>query len=120
MPINDPLLSYPLKVACEAASRAESDRQRAARCRTLYERATALRAHSDPEVATLARLACSLAAEVGGQAAENAAREMQTASLAASLLTHAERLEGRLQRLERRGLWQWLSEWVAQAGHKRA
>lgn len=97
----DPLLSYPLVVVHAATARAETNRQRAARCRELYAHAAVLRLHADPDVVKLARLACALAHEVGEAAAESAAREMQTVSLATSLLTHAEQVEARLQRLER-------------------
>ena len=70
---NDPLLSYPLKVACNATTWADHERQRAARCQAIYERAALLRSHDDPDVAELAKLAALLAAEVGGLAAASSA-----------------------------------------------
>ena len=102
-PTTDPLLSYPLRVACHATARADAERARAERCRLLYERASALHAHPDPAVAELAALTMLIAAEVGGHSAAATAEHQQAANLAVALLTHAERVEARLERMERPG-----------------
>ena len=105
----DPLLHYPLRVACQATTRADAERTRAERCRLLYERASALQAHYDPAVRELATLAAHLAAEAGGHSAAATTEHQQAANLAVALLTHAEQVEARLQRLERPWWMRWFS-----------
>jgi hypothetical protein len=105
MPTIDPLLHYPLRVACQSTTRADAERARAVRCQVIYDRAAPLRKSDDPDVAKLAAMTCLLAAELGGLAAASSATHQQSAHLATCLLTHAEQAEARLARVERRPWW---------------
>ena len=107
MPTPDPLLHYPLRVACQSTARADTERARAARCQVIYERAAPLRQSPDPDLAELATLTCLLTAELGGLAAASSATHQQSAHLATCLLAHAEQVEARLARIERRPWWRW-------------